>query len=533
MILARLAPRPLGFTAVYTPFDHAVVAQFKTMPGCEWDPVDRAWVGPSEAVDIVLERLIKAGVLLVAADQARPQLDEPHSFNASGLYRHQVEGVSFILQGLEKYSAVLIGDEPGTGKSAQTLRALQPLALPADHILILCPAVVAPHWAEEAERWAGWKAARLDGPKSKTKAGKALIDLWIKGGGVGVCSYDTFRGLAESLPPVRFLVLDELHYLANAKAIRSKAVRGFAERARPQLIGLTGTPMTARPRDLHHPLDLLFPQRFGKFFKFGLRYCAGHQSEIKGVERAVWDFGGASNLDELGRRMRDGQLMLRRVKSEVLELPARQRIMMPIELPTAARKALARVSVSEGQEVGKALAAVEEHKLAAAVELAQGLLEQGRKILLFTLRRDTAHRIAEELNCPCVTGEDEASERRTILADAVCGVATVYSVTTGINLTQFDTAIFVGLDWVPSTLLQAEARLHRIGQAGSTTFYYLIGLQTIDEVIRMKVIERLGAFEQVVGNAPDEKELAGTLSGSETEEELLASIVADVMGVAA
>jgi superfamily II DNA or RNA helicase len=537
VILARVTSLPGRCMAVATPYDPAVVAMFRDLPGCKWDRREEVWVGPEEAVMPVLERLQKARVLTmaVAACPATAPLLEPPELPLGGLYRHQAEGVQFLVGALALWGSALLGDEPGIGKTAQAIRAAAAVTAPGDRILVLCPAVVAPHWVEEIARWLGAPATRLDG--ATTKAKRAARARWEVEGGWAVCSYDTYHRSVKSMPPARLMVLDELHYLANARTARSSAVRlAVSQEPRPLLIGLTGTPMTARPRDLWHPLELLWPGRFGNQWAFQRRYCAGQYVEIRGLDKPVWQCDGATNLEELGARLRSG-LMLRRVKQDVLDLPARQRITMPVELPASARRALAAAAMLTADmgsgSVGRALAAIEEHKIAAAIELAQSLLDQGKQVLLFTLRRETARRIGEALGAPAVTGEDAVDERRARLAGAACGVATVYSVTTGINLTQFDTAVFVGLDWVPSTLLQAEARLHRISQERSVTFYYLIGLQTIDEVIRSKVIERLSAFEQVVGNAPDERALAGALSGGETEAELLAAIVQQVMEEAA
>ncbi|MDX1410495.1 MAG: hypothetical protein R3330_20235, partial [Saprospiraceae bacterium] len=108
--------------------------------------------------------------------------------------------------------------------------------------------------------------------------------------------------------------------------------------------------------------------------------------------------------------------------------------------------------------------------------------------------------------------------------------ATMHSVTTSIDLVEFDCAIFVGLDYVPSRLLQAEARVHRTGQRRGVTIYYLIGAGTIDEVIQDRVISRLETFAQLTDGAEgDQAELAQHLRGA-TDDELIAQIVAQVKG---
>lgn len=536
--LARLVPAENGdYLSVYTAWHPAIVAQFKAMPGCSWDGPSKSWSGPREAVREVINTLSRAKIIIV---------DECHVVSSpriadelvDGLYDYQAVGVRFLIDSLRQRQGALLGDDMGLGKSAQTARAVQTLSPAAT--LILCPAVVVKHWLNEWAKWTGETADELGRKLTHEEGGGRLTKFgpgtpWH----VVVGSYDTFRALVSKheISLASTIVLDELHYLASPKAQRSKAVREYVNKCRKHcypthVIGLTGTPMTARPRDLWHPLDVIYPNRFGHRFGFEKRYCDGRWEEIRGLEKPVWSADGQSNLDELGRRLQSG-VMLRRVKSEVLELPDRQRILLPVEMPVSARRALAKAAPSVGfdRDVGKLLSVVEEYKLAAAAELATDLRSQGRRPLILTLRRETAAKLGERLGAPVVTGAVVPGKRAAILAGAPCGVATVYSVTTGINLTEYDTVIFVGLDWVPSTLLQAEARIHRIGQDKSVLFYYLIGLGTIDEIVQSRVLERLDAFSTVVGNAADEEKMAATLRGSKSEQELLDDIVKAVMGL--
>lgn len=62
--------------------------------------------------------------------------------------------------------------------------------------------------------------------------------------------------------------------------------------------------------------------------------------------------------------------------------------------------------------------------------------------------------------------QTDAQCRFALLALTACGV--------GLNLACADTAVFTELCWSPSTMEQAEARIHRIGQAAShVNVYYL------------------------------------------------------------
>jgi SNF2 family DNA or RNA helicase len=98
-------------------------------------------------------------------------------------------------------------------------------------------------------------------------------------------------------------------------------------------------------------------------------------------------------------------------------------------------------------------------------------------------------------------------------------------VTTGIDLVGFDAVILVGLDWLPSKLLQGEARVHRQGQARAVAIWYLIGLETVDEVVRERVLDRLDMWEEILG-----KESTGMSNdlGGGTADEILGSLIARI-----
>lgn len=511
-------------------------AQFASVPGAKWDADARCYRAPREVAEIVLGNLEKARAAKVVWSvwDAEPLL-------ANGPVTHklrdyQAHGAQWLCDtvlattGIHESGAALLADDLGLGKSAQAIRAACALrgiaafgARTDEPIAVVCPAVVVPHWRVEIAKW-GESTAHTPRPKKPI----ARADWYV-------LSWDSLRTQGPRLPLTSVVIADELHYSSNGRSQRSKAIRAYLDRhkVRPYLIGLSGTPMQTRPRDLFHPLDLLWPGRWGTFFKFTERYCAGRWEEIPGLEKAVWKCDGASRLDELGKRLE--RLMLRRTKNSVMmELPPRTRVVVPVELGATAVRALGqsvmRQSGATERSLARTLQLIESHKLKATIELARDVAAAGGKPLIFTMTRAAAREIADTLGTAHVTGEHPAARRRDMLLSGLehagCAVATMFSVTEGISLTDFDTAIFCGVDWVPSRLLQAEGRIHRFGQAAPVTIYYMIGLHTADEVIRSTVIERLDHFAAIVGNADNERSLSEALGDS--EDDLLLQIVEQV-----
>lgn len=464
-------------------YDPVIVAQVKAMPGFKWQ--NRSWVGPKEAVDILCSDLARLNLAKVINKlDTYPQIAGlPHAPFHPELFPYQKEGAAWVRFMLLEEQACLLADGMGLGKSAQAICGVESCS--AGPYLIICPAVVKTHWARELNRWS-------ISPSSWHVFGyEQFVKQWQK-------------NRLDFEPSA--IVLDEIHYCSNSRSKRSKVVKELCETfTKAVRLGLSGTPLTTRPRDLHNVLDILHPGRFGSYWQFTKRYCAGAYVSIKGVENPVWQCDGASNLDELGNRL--SAVMLRRTKADVAEqLPRRTRVCIDVEMPKRARQNISKAAALLGDielnaKVQTILSHVEEYKIKAALELANDVLEQGRKVLLLTTRKATARALADTLGGSCVTGDDEPGLRSKVLQSSDLGAATIYSVTTGIDLVHFDCIIFVGLDWVPSTLLQAEARIDRLSQqAENIVIYYLIGLGTFDEIVRMKVIERLTHYEKVLGN---------------------------------
>ncbi len=537
LLQLRPAPPPLPqwlAEAVPYAYEEAGKVQFAAMPGICWirdksTPNGRGFYrGPRDAVELVAATLESAGVCKVRSEiSARPVVQcGPLDFDHR-LREYQAGGVAWCRWMLRHTGGALLADEMGLGKTPQAIAALD--GFDSMQRLVVCPAIVVPHWEAELARWGdpdnGWHVISWD-RFARQQSGKTE-------------QAKDFQAQQWSAA-----VFDEGHYASNPKAQRTKAAHAW-RKAHPEVptLVLTGTPMSTKPIDLWSILELLWPGRFGSWWDFGRRYCNGHHEDIVNAAgqritnaegeplRPAWKCDGISRPEELRTRL--AHCMLRRTKQQVgAELPPRTRVIVPVQVAAAAKRdyraaAASMATVMGRGEIGSLLRNVEPHKLDAAEALARDVLAAGSRPLLLTTRRDSAFELGTRLGCPAVTGEDDATDRRAKIADAPAACATLYSVETGINLTGFDCIIFVGLDWVPSKILQGEARIHRIGQDKPCTIYYLIAKGTIDEVIQERVITRLENFNAITGAAGDELGLAHDLA-PETEDELIAAIVAAV-----
>lgn len=496
--MIRLTVAPLSghlWAVSCTPsaFDEAVKVQMHAMPGIKWNVGEKRYEGAPEAIKVAVDILRAAKVTL--SDVMNLALSGGIPCGAGELRAYQKIGAGWCVEQLAATRGAMLADEMGIGKTAQAITAAVMLGVVS--ALIVCPAIVVPHWKAQLKKWAAGVPGNSD-----------------------VLSYEAFtrRQKRGELQAAALLILDEAHYTSNPKAQRTQAVRGYIAQHAPMVLELSGTPMTTRPRDLWQPLDLMHPGRWGSKFSFEKRYCNGRFEEIPGLDKAVWTADGATHIDELAVRLK--AVMLRRTKAEVaLELPPRTRQVIEVELPKKAAKALKAAAAAltwsgAAQGVGSLLSQVESYKVDAALSLARDVLASGGRPLLLTTRKATAQQLSDELRCPCAHGDVPPDKRRAVLLSGDgAAVSTIYAVTTGIDLTEFDCIIFTGLDWVPSTLLQAEARIHRIGQLRGVTIYYLVGVGSIDEVVRERVIDRLEIIAALAGG--DEAGFAVELGGND------------------
>ena len=68
----------------------------------------------------------------------------------------------------------------------------------------------------------------------------------------------------------------------------------------------------------------------------------------------------------------------------------------------------------------------------------------------------------------------------------------------GIDLTAADVCIFTDRFWVPNTNVQAEDRLHRVGQLGNVLVIDLVMENSIDKDMRTVLKRKSQAFNETI-----------------------------------
>ncbi|GLD52027.1 SWI/SNF-related matrix-associated actin-dependent regulator of chromatin subfamily A-like protein 1 [Lates japonicus] len=504
-----------------------VIAAFKQMPTKNYDMKTRKWSFSLEDYKRLLDLL--SGIAAVEVEplpraviqafsarfdgtEAR-SLDVPEadlsnidSTLTRSLMPFQREGVNFAVS---KQGRLLLADDMGLGK---TVQAICVAAFYRDEwpLLVVAPSSVRFTWAEAFRRWLPSLS-----PDSINVVVKAKDSL--RSGLVNVISYDLLSRMDKQQPgnPFSVLIMDESHFLKNIKTARCKAALPLLKAAK-RVILLSGTPAMSRPSELYTQILAVRPTLFPRFHEFGMRYCNAKQMTWG------WDYSGSSNLGEL-KLLLDECLMLRRLKSDVLsQLPAKQRKVVTVTIDgintrtkaalSAAAKELAkghRNKIEEKEALLIFYNHTAEAKLQAIMEYITDMLECGReKFLVFAHHKLVLDHITSELGKKNVSfiridGATPSAERQQLCerfqhsAKTCVAVLSITAANMGLTLHSADLVIFAELFWNPGVLIQAEDRVHRIGQTSNVNIHYLVAKGTADDHLWPMIQEKMNVLEQV------------------------------------
>ena len=73
----------------------------------------------------------------------------------------------------------------------------------------------------------------------------------------------------------------------------------------------------------------------------------------------------------------------------------------------------------------------------------------------------------------------------------------------GITLTAASTVVFAELHWTPANIIQAEDRAHRIGQKSCVNVHYLVGENTIDNILLKQLQKKLETTGDILNGSKE------------------------------
>ncbi len=440
---------------------------------------------------------------------------------ATELRPYQRDGVAW-LQALRVHGfGGVLADDMGLGKTVQLLAhlSIEKTAGRLQHpVLIVAPTSVAPNWRAEIARF----TPRLT-VVALTGADRAEHLHEVADADIVLTTYALLRRDAPFLVEHHWsiAVLDEAQAVKNPRA---KAALVATQIRADQHLALTGTPIENHLEELWSIYAFAVPGLLGERRRFSHLFRTPIEKRNDTLRRSA-----------LAARLRP--FLMRRTKDAVAsELPPKTEIVQRVSLGGAqrdlyetirlamhkrvrdevARRGLARSRIVVLDALLKlrqvccdprllklpaAEGVHESQKLEALLEMLESLIEDGRRILLFSQFTSMLDLIKPELshrNVPFVELRGSTRDRETPVQRFQNGEVPLFLISlkaggTGLNLTAADTVIHYDPWWNPAVERQATDRAHRIGQEQHVFVYKLIAEGTVEERI-IEMQERKGAL---------------------------------------
>jgi superfamily II DNA or RNA helicase len=439
---------------------------------------------------------------------------------------YQQDGLRWLQFIREAGLGGVLADDMGLGKTVQTIAHL---LVEKEHgrldrpCLIVSPTSVLGNWADELARFApSLRVVALHG----TERHALFAD--ITGADVILTTYALLHRDAKVFAetPFHALILDEAQNIKNPRTQAAQTACTLQARHR---LCLSGTPLENHLGELWSLFNFLVPGYLADETRFRALFRTPIEKN-----------GDTARRKHLAQRVRP--LLLRRRKDEVaLDLPPKTEIIQRIELGPAQRDLYETIRLAMESRVQAEIASkgldrshivildallklrqvccdpalvpleaarsvTESAKLEFLMEMLPTLLEDGRRILLFSQFTSMLDRIQTRLDkagIPWLLLTGETTDRRTPVQRFQAGEVPLFLISlkaggTGLNLTAADTVILFDPWWNPAVESQATDRAHRIGQDKPVFVYRLLTQGTVEEKIHQLQEKKRGLVEALL-----------------------------------
>lgn len=405
-----------------------------------------------------------------------------------------------------------LGDEPGLGKTIQSIAAINYLGL--EKCLFIVPAFLKINWERELRKWLVKKIPIYNINNQFEK-----VEEFYRDRGMFIVNYDILETFRHHLRVNDWgmVTIDEAHYIKNPDTQRSRNTRMCVEQA-ARIVELSGTPIKNRIPDLWNPFNLLRPDLFPDYDRFIGKYMIPFYTDYGKTYSP-----NKEKYPELRNLLRS-EIMIRRKKSDVFrELPPKTRQI--IEIPKsgkysrllkkeekytkpirellsksqtmdsaafslALRRLRAKFESDDAESFAQIRQEVALAKVPDVVKFAKECLESTDKIILYAHHHSAVDAYAKAFGKKAVVvkgGMNEQKRQDSIdrfqndpevqVFIGTIGTAVGYTITAG------HYEIFAEVGWDPSIMEQAEDRAHRMGQTKPLTIYLMLLEDSADYLV--------------------------------------------------
>jgi SWI/SNF-related matrix-associated actin-dependent regulator 1 of chromatin subfamily A len=337
------------------------------------------------------------------------------------------------------------------------------------------------------------------------------------------------------------VAIDELHKIKDPTTMVSKLVRGVCAKKKV-VIGLTGTPIVNKPKDLVAQLLAIgqLEAVAGNYKHFMNRYCGGMAG------------AGATNLEELNYKLKT-TCFFQRLKKDVLkDLPDKVHQIVYCDITTRDEynkastdlanylkenkdKTDAEVAKSMRGEVMVKIGILKQisarGKMNEVSEYIEEIVDADEKVGVFLHHKEIANFVKEKFPSTLLyTGSQSDEEKNKAVHDfqkcKKCDIRfenhvncdhehvpsnnKIIALSTkaggvGLTLTAASRMAVIELPWHPADCEQIESRFHRMSQKNSVQCTYFLGKDTIDEHIYDIIEKKRAIADTVLGVSDDRK----------------------------
>lgn len=424
------------------------------------------------------------------------------------LYPYQLEGVAFMET---KGGRLLLADEQGLGKTPQAIgyTMLHPELWP---VLVVVPSVVKWNWADEFRKFI------KKPPNIQILSGRKVYPIDPKTD-VVIINPDILADWEVTLQKWKpgIAVVDEAHGFKSGKTYKTKALKSILKRCYGRVI-MTGTPVLNNPMEAFSMVEFASPGLLGSFSQFRSKYMGNGPYPAKTLSK--------KKAKMLNDEMK--QCMIRRLKKDVLkDLPAKQRSTVSLHvkdtslIEKARNEALAWIRKNKDNPagrmilMGKLIQACSKTKLKLAIEWIDSLLESTNKVVVMCVYKATIQALMERYGNRAVkidgsvTGEKrndavKAFQNNPKIEVIICQAE---AAGVGITLTAASNTVFVEYLFSAGKMVQAEDRIHRVGQTEMVNIWYLVVANSIEQRIISILNRKMAMINAIIDDNQNDTEL--------------------------
>lgn len=342
---------------------------------------------------------------------------------------------------------------------------------------------------------------------------------------------DVVLGAVTDFDP-DLVVIDEMHKIKSISSNASRLAGRIGNRVERR-IGLTGTVIPHSPLDVYAQWRFIDPKAFGRVQPDGTRRTATFAHFKEDYAQMGGYMGheviGFKNLDRLEEIMAERSAVA--IKSECLDLPDAVDTVLPVTLSAKESKAYEemrtqlQVQFREEDDAAASGEATAMNRLSRLIRLRQitaghlpddegqvreigrskaktiaslihDTLEDEKRVVVFGTFTRELQALEEEITDKRTTvlridgstkPEDRLAIRQRFGSDdpaRLVIVAQIKTLSVAVNeLVTASHAVFASLPWQRDDIVQARDRLNRLGQKRSTTFWYALAPDTVDDVV--------------------------------------------------